>query len=182
MIINRKDAINVHGALCNEPMLLHYSSEGVLPVRGFIEFMAPSFIKKWHGRVYNNKTRIEDLPTVQCLPVKSLLSELRVKHIDLWILDVEGAEESVLKGTDFTQVHINVVAMECDEHDNAKNSRKTSILEEHGFKCFLVERNCMCKHKEYIPSTASELTPLKKWNGQSWEGSYIAPATVKLNE
>ena len=32
--------------------------------------MAPSFIKKWHGKVYNNKTRIEDLPTVQCLPVK----------------------------------------------------------------------------------------------------------------
>lgn len=53
-------------------------------MRGFIEFMAPSFIKKWHGRVYNNKTRIEDLPTVQCLPVKLLLRELHVKHINLW--------------------------------------------------------------------------------------------------
>jgi hypothetical protein len=30
--------------------------------------------------------------------------ELNVKHIDLWILDTEGAEESVLKGTDFTKV------------------------------------------------------------------------------
>lgn len=68
---------------------------------GFIEFMAPSFIKKWHGRIYNNKTRIEDLPTVQCLPVKYLLRELNVKHIDIWILDTEGAEESVLKGNDY---------------------------------------------------------------------------------
>lgn len=162
-------------------MLLHYSSYGVIPVRGFIEFMAPSFIKKWHGPIWNNKTRIEDLPTVQCLPVRTLLRELSVTHIDLWILDVEGAEESVLKGTDFDKVRINVVAMECDEHDNTKNNRKTSILEANGFKCFLVERNCMCKHKEYKPSTAEVLTPLKKWNGQSWEGSYVAPAAGKVN-
>lgn len=58
--------------------------------------MTPSFIKKWHGRVYNNKTKISDLPTVQCLPMKLLLRELNVKHVDLWVLDVEGAEESVL--------------------------------------------------------------------------------------
>ena len=80
----------------SEPRLLHYSSEGVIPVRGFIEFMSPSFIKKWHGKVYNNKTKISDLPTVQCLPMKFLLRELNIKHVDLWVLDVEGAEESVL--------------------------------------------------------------------------------------
>jgi len=85
---NRPRAINVHGALCSESKLLHYSSEGVIPVRGFIEFMTPSFIRQWHGRVYNNKTSIDDLPTVQCLPVKNLLKELNVKHVDLWILDV----------------------------------------------------------------------------------------------
>lgn len=138
--------------------------------------MSPSFIKKWHGRVYNNKTRIEDLPTVQCLPVKTLLRELNVKHIDLWILDVEGAEESVLKGTDFNNVRFNVVAMECDEHDNAKNERKTSILEANGFQCILVERNCMCKHKEYKPYTATELTELKKYDGNKWSGGYVASA------
>ncbi len=173
---NRQQAINVHGALCSEPRLLHYSSEGVLPVRGFIEFMSESFIKKWHGRVYNNKTSIDDLPTVQCLPVKTLLRELNVKHIDLWILDTEGAEESVLKGTDFNKVHMNAVAMECDEHDAQKNERKTSILEANGFKCFLVERNCMCKHKDYKPSTAPALTELKMWDGNSWKKTYKAPA------
>ena len=93
---NRPRGINVHGALCSESRLLHYSSEGVQPVRGFIEFMTPSFMKQWHGRVYNNKTRVEDLPTVQCLPMRFLLRELNVKWVDLWILDVEGAEESVL--------------------------------------------------------------------------------------
>jgi hypothetical protein len=75
--VNRDRSINVHGALCSEPRLLHYSSLGVLPVRGFIEFMSPSFLKKWHGKIYNNKTRVDELPTVQCLPVKTLLRELR---------------------------------------------------------------------------------------------------------
>jgi Methyltransferase FkbM domain len=138
--------------------------------------MTPSFMKKWHGKIYNNKTRIEDLPTVQCLPVKQLLRELNVKHIDIWILDTEGAEESVLRGTDFNEVHFNAVAMECDDHDISKNSRKTDILEANGFKCTLVERNCMCRHKSYRPSAAKEKSELKMWDGQKWAKKYKPPA------
>ena len=57
----------------------------------------PSFLKQWHGPIYNNKTKLEDLPTVQCMPMRRLLRNLGVKHVDIWILDVEGAEESVLQ-------------------------------------------------------------------------------------
>ena len=74
--VNRERAVNVHGALCGESRLLHYSSLGVVPVRGFVEFMTPSFMKKWHGKIYNNRTRVEDLPTVQCMPPKLLLLQL----------------------------------------------------------------------------------------------------------
>jgi hypothetical protein len=134
-------------------------------------------MKKWHGKVFNNITKVSDLPTVQCLPVKKLLKEINVKHIDIWILDVEGAEESVLSGTDFTTVHINAVAMECDEHDISKNERKTSILERNGFKCMLIERNCMCKHEDFQPSVSpNSLTVLKKWNGSKWTEQYNSSA------
>ena len=34
--------------------------------------------------------------------MKSLLKRLSIRVIDIWILDTEGAEESVLLGTDFT--------------------------------------------------------------------------------
>eukprot|EP01031_Cornospumella_fuschlensis_P042130 gene42130-51445_t len=165
---NRERAINIHGALCSEPCLLHYSSLGVIPVRGFVELMSPSFLKKWHGPIYYNRTSIDELPTVQCLPTKVLFEELNVKHIDIWILDVEGAEESVLRGTDFNSVRINAVAMECDMHDNTKNERKTSILEANGFKCQLIERNCMCKNNAYEPREAKEKSI--KWvnEGQQW--------------
>ena len=170
--VNREHALNIHGALCSEPRLLHYSSQGVLPVRGFVEFMTPSFLKKWHGKVYRNITKLTDLPTVQCIPVKKLLNVLNVRHIDLWVLDTEGAEESVLKGTDFHNVHINVVAMECDQHDIAKNKRKTDILEKYDFECHLIERNCMCKHKDYQPHTSPNKSELRKWNGREWSASY----------
>lgn len=147
-------------------------------MRGFIEFMSPSFIKKWHGRIYNNKTSIDELPTVQCLTAKKLFKELNLKHIDIWILDVEGAEESVLKGVDFNAININAVAMECDEHDISKNERKTSILEANGFKCELVERNCMCKNVNYKAISAPSRTVLKKWDGNKWAGQYDKKADI----
>lgn len=169
---NRERAINIHGALCSEPRLLHYSSLGVIPVRGFVELMSPSFLKKWHGPIYNNKTKLDELPTVQCLPTKLLFQELNVKHIDIWILDVEGAEESVLKGTDFNAVRINAVAMECDMHDTTKNERKTSILEANGFTCHLIERNCMCKNKAFVPSEAKEKSIKWSYDGAQWKRTF----------
>ena len=77
-----------------------------------------------------------------------------------------------MKGTDFHEVHMNAIAMECDQHDVSKNERKTNIIESNGFKCHLVERNCMCINKGYKPSTAPSLSVLKKWDGQKWASSY----------
>jgi len=51
---------------------------------------------------------------------------MNVKHIDIWILDTEGAEESVLRGTDFNEVFINAVAMECDEHVSSHTTSLTA--------------------------------------------------------
>ncbi len=35
------------------------------------------------------------------MPLDQLLEPFGVRHVDLWILDVEGAELSVLRGVDF---------------------------------------------------------------------------------
>ena len=58
--------------------------------------------------------------------------------------------------------------MECDEHDVEKNTRKKKILEDNGFLCADVDRNCMCRHKDFKPSESKEKTPLKKWDGYKW--------------
>ena len=41
---------------------------------------------------------------------------LRYEFILFPIGGVSSRQESVLKGTDFEEVHMNAIAMECDEH------------------------------------------------------------------
>ena len=167
LIQNRLNAININCALCSEPRLLHYTVHGrdssvVSAVRGFVELMPPAFIQQWYPKISSGEVKIEDLPAVQCVTAKSLLKELHLRHIDIWILDVEGAEESVLKGTDFGKVRINAIAMECDEHDIPKNKRKTDIIEGHGFECTLVQRNCMCRNLLHKISAAPQSVQVKR--------------------
>jgi hypothetical protein len=62
--------------------------------------------------------------------------------------------------------------MECDQHDVSKNQRKTDILERNGFKCSLVERNCMCLHRDFKAHESMEKSVLKRWNGHGWSLPY----------
>ena len=158
LVRHRPAAVNINAALCNESRKLHFLRHIKLAaVNGFYEFMADSFLEKFHPTIFKNRARVNMLPTVQCLPLKKLLKMLKVEHIDIWVLDVEGAEESVLQGTDFNAVHMNVVAMECHGKDPDKDQRKAAILESNGFSCELVGRNCMCKHKDF---TTNHTVPL----------------------
>ena len=201
LVRNREKSVNINAALCGEPKVLHYTNDDGGQIQGelqqiliiwcpdatlnlssfyyfcpgFVEFMSPSFIRKWHKGIHKGTTKIEDLPTVQCVQMKKLMPEINVKHIDIWVLglhvilallrlhhefkfayfvpDVEGAEQSVLEGTDFDALDISVIAMECDHHDEEKNQKKRDILEANGFECQEVERNCFCKHVSFVPST-----------------------------
>ena len=76
------------------------------------------------------------------------------RHIDVWILDTEGSEYSVLQGVDFEAIQISTLVVECDQHDKTKNSQKTELLEKNGFQCQQILRNCFCKHKNFTPSAA----------------------------
>ena len=46
---------------------------------------------------------------VQCLPLTSILLALGWKHIDLFVLDVEGAEMDIIKHIDLEKVEIDVM-------------------------------------------------------------------------
>lgn len=60
-------------------------SRGMLST-GFVEFMSPAFIRKWHKGLHKGTTKVEDLPTVQCVQMKKIMREINVKHVDIWIL------------------------------------------------------------------------------------------------
>ena len=173
---NRLNSINVFTALCSsEDKVFHYTDAmglGGGEVRGFIEFMDPSFIKRHHPDIYNNKTLLDDLAKMRCLTVKNLFRILALNRIDVWILDVEGAEEEVLLGMDFNRVHVDVIVMENDGHNPTKDQRKLDILVKNQFDCTQIERNVFCKHESFIPSTkpniAKTTTQSAYWDGRKW--------------
>jgi hypothetical protein len=90
LISNREAAINIQAALCSEPQLLHFTNDKGSEVQGFVEFMTPLFLKKFHNKIYKHKIPLSDLPTVKCVPINNILREIHVEHIDIWILDIEG--------------------------------------------------------------------------------------------
>lgn len=90
MVSNREESINIQAALCSEQQLLHFTNDKGAEVQGFVEFMTPLFLKKFHNKIYKKTIPLEALPTVQCVPINKILRELNVKHIDIWILDIEG--------------------------------------------------------------------------------------------
>jgi FkbM family methyltransferase len=182
---NRPHSINIHAALCEKHQLYHYVNTGLEFVRGIFEFMSDKFIRQWHKELLADKTLISRLPVVNCVPIKNILKRLNIRVIDVWILDTEGAEESVLRGTDFNQVRFNFICMECDATDPSKNKNKVAIIEKNNFTCKLLERNCLCKNNEYKPSALerSQQSEFKTWGYSAKtkaQGNYI-PYTSQIS-
>lgn len=71
---NRKDAINIHAALCKTQQTLHFVPSNNAAVRGIWEFMPEAFRKRWHWGVDAN-----NLPSVPCMPLPQVLSALHVR-------------------------------------------------------------------------------------------------------
>jgi hypothetical protein len=61
--------------------------------------MTTNFTKVWYPELLANASAVLTYPEIACVPLKYILSAIDVKHIDVWVLDVEGAEEKALLGT-----------------------------------------------------------------------------------
>eukprot|EP01041_Mallomonas_annulata_P003373 gene3373-6673_t len=133
LVENRKSSINLNHALCDKEKTVHFLNKGV--VSGIPESMDPVFMAIHHKAVFHKKIPLDSIHEVKCVPVVQVLQSIPVMHIDLWILDVEGAEENVLKGMDFNSVHVNTIIMECFGADREKETRKKAILENNNFIC-----------------------------------------------
>lgn len=143
------NSLNIHAALCSEPRVLHYTQTSNGAVNGFIEFMSPLFLHAWHPTYAADPTLIKNLPTILCLPVKTLFSELRLKHIDIWILDIEGAELSALEGVDWKEVSISAIVVECDGRDGEKDKQKVELLKKQDYLCQKVSKLSKLGHYNY---------------------------------
>eukprot|EP00047_Mylnosiga_fluctuans_P013198 m.30036 g.30036 ORF g.30036 m.30036 type:complete len:264 (+) comp4736_c0_seq1:1365-2156(+) len=141
---NRPESINVNAALCERESTIHYigpekaASSGA--VGGIIEFMSPGTLDKhWpkdshgvrHGLYGGGKAIIYP---IQCRRLDSILSNHSIGHVDLWILDVEGAELAVLHTIDLAKVRIDVLGIELDGSNKEKDDGVVEHLLANGYK------------------------------------------------
>lgn len=150
LLENRPGEININAAICEKPQKLHYIIGDFGPVNGFYEFMNDAFLFKWHKKYYFDPSLLEDTLIISCVPLPMILKLLNINHVDIWILDVEGAEYSILKGIDFDLFQPSVIVMECDYPE--RDVRKVSLLEYNDYSCVKAYNNCVCKHKNFVPS------------------------------
>eukprot|EP00667_Euglena_gracilis_P011711 EG_transcript_11986 len=114
----------IHMAVCPPPMTKVNFTVAGDQVAGSLLGMAPSFIQGWH---HNNAT-YEEVP---CAPMKALLAGMQ--HVDYWSLDIEGAELIAIETVDFAAVQFDVIVVELDGHDPAKNHKVRLILRDNDF-------------------------------------------------
>ena len=106
-------------------------------VAGNIDTMSAAFKNAWH----KNDNRIRN---VSCGPIGSYLTAIGITHIDLFSLDVEGGELSVLLTMDWN-IKVHYLLIEA----NSKTPNVTAYLKSlgfhvHGFNnCAPQARRCM---------------------------------------
>jgi hypothetical protein len=101
--------------------------------------MGPGFRLQWHKNLVEHPELIDSLPKINCLPMKTLMPILRLASVDVWVLDVEGAEQLVLKGTDFEAFHPKVIVMECAGREKGiLDAENVKYLQKYDYDCHTV--------------------------------------------
>eukprot|EP00238_Polyblepharides_amylifera_P007329 CAMPEP_0196586066 /NCGR_PEP_ID=MMETSP1081-20130531/53013_1 /TAXON_ID=36882 /ORGANISM="Pyramimonas amylifera, Strain CCMP720" /LENGTH=204 /DNA_ID=CAMNT_0041907821 /DNA_START=551 /DNA_END=1162 /DNA_ORIENTATION=+ len=133
IVRNRPHATIINAAVCDQEKQLHFIEFD--SVGGIIEFMPVSFMKEFFPQYLDKSGQVKDWEkitqaseTVQCKPIYELLDLLLLKHIDMFILDVQGAELSVLSHFDFNATTVSVWVIEVED-PNQEQKVKDLLLQ-----------------------------------------------------
>lgn len=172
-----KQAAAVSAAICGSNNTLHFANNVQDPfVSGIVEFMSSSFVKKFHPHLANilSKTRNESTPSVEwpasvvevpCVEMSALLHTLHITHVNLWLLDTEGAELNVLRTVDWSVVVFDVIIVETEQKHRARGFAQEvkTFLEARDYVLMALRRgrNSWYRHKSFV--TASRSQNLEKY-------------------
>lgn len=159
LIQKRPNAININAALSNETRLYHYLHH-IKPstVDGILEFMSLESIQQFHSRYWTNRhdsvKAKRFLDDVYGITFSSILRNLSIPHVDLWILDVEGAELAVFRGTFPLPIEIDVIMFESTRLDlkTTTTDETVKLVESNGYKCKNERNNEICLRHGFHPS------------------------------
>eukprot|EP00607_Mallomonas_marina_P003826 CAMPEP_0182431032 /NCGR_PEP_ID=MMETSP1167-20130531/45819_1 /TAXON_ID=2988 /ORGANISM="Mallomonas Sp, Strain CCMP3275" /LENGTH=234 /DNA_ID=CAMNT_0024616879 /DNA_START=128 /DNA_END=829 /DNA_ORIENTATION=- len=131
------DSYSFGTAICEEDTKLHFKDQAA--TGGIIEFMPQSLIDIHHQDIKSTPKHMwKTLPFVyeiECLPLHAILKHTRVQHINFFILDVEGAELSVLKTIKFDNIIFDVITIETDPENRPPGyaDKVTAYLAPYGY-------------------------------------------------
>lgn len=166
----QSNAFAVSAAICASRGKVHYATTGGYTA-GIVEFMRPAFLQKFHPYIYELMRTPGDLEGVDyskvpaakkileipCVPMQDVLDAAKVKHVDLMILDTEGAEYNILQTIDFTRVRFSVIIVESDERfrEAGYQAEVQEFLEARGYVCMTkaLGRNSWYRHQSFQPTT-----------------------------
>jgi len=161
---NRPLATNFNAAVCKEQKTLHFVELDT--VGGIMEFMPTGFIREFFPNDWISESGekqwqlIEaspDFTPVQCLPLSVLLRVAGLCHIDLFILDVQGAELDVLRSFDFLRTSVDVWAIEV-EHKDEDEREIRALLGDNGYQFHSKQANNLWFHrKDFQPSSSLDV-------------------------
>jgi FkbM family methyltransferase len=122
----RNVALFTTGICRDNPGTLSFTVGGGA-VGGTAEFSTPDFLTSWHGGTERANVRSA------CVPLQLILDATGVLDIDLFSLDVEGAELAVLETIDWSITNIHVIVVELDNLSPTKDQEVRDLLLGRGY-------------------------------------------------
>jgi len=152
------DAFAVSSAICAEATEVHFAEDS--SASGIIEFMSDEYLNRFFPSVLSTaKEKWVDLPFVSkqtCLPILLILQSISVTHVNWFLLDVEGAELSILQTIDFKNVTFDVVTVETEKKFRPPDNydKVCALMDANGYrKSWDQGRNTWFVRKSWTPST-----------------------------
>lgn len=167
MLKKSPNAFGVNACICENSGIVHY--DPVEYTGGVLEFMSDAFMMNYHSDVWNagsphgnlssvnwGNPSLNRIKEVHCIPLASILRVARTKHINFFLLDVEGGELQVIKGINWHHVRFDVICVETEESNRPPNYEAHVIeaLAPHGYNAVAtMGRNTWFLHKNFVPSS-----------------------------
>eukprot|EP01036_Dinobryon_divergens_P026735 gene26735-35415_t len=172
-------AFSANAALCEHQSTVHFVAAEY--VGGIVEFMGSGFLKEYHPEIYKagvppgnissvDWSTMKKVTAVDCVPLNLLLHKAHVRHINFFILDVEGGELQILRSINWRLVKFDVLCIETEPSNRppfyAENV--TSFLLEKGYKNNTMQqgRNIWFIRNDFVPFERPGFVDPQCYNGQ----------------
>ena len=140
---------------------MHYGDSLRRSSRGIIEFMPQEFLARQYPKLAREPHLVDDQQVVMFQPLSKIMARVGLTHVNLLVVDVNGAETAVVKGLDHTVFSADVISTACTTahtnvrgQSNGRDSRHIfQALEQEGYLCHKPKpARCVCVSAGYRAS------------------------------